>query len=182
MWRSPWSSWGWAPARCATALDLEEGLAYLDGIRDRGRSWRPVGGRDADDRRGRAATRDYRVAFLRYLPRREEAALHRGYELGRAAVGDGVSLLELAQVHHEVLLEAMGQTPVEDQPEVGRAAAEFFLEVLATFELSQQAFHHGRTPPHPGPVPRPGSGVTAPRPGAGVIGAGAPANLRPARA
>lgn len=30
--------------------------------------------------------RDYRAAFLRYLPRRDEAALHAGYELGRAAV------------------------------------------------------------------------------------------------
>lgn len=127
-------------------------------------------------------TRDYRVAFLGYLPRREEAALHRGYELGRAAVGHGLSLLELAQVHHVVLLEAMGQTPVEDQPEVGRAAAEFFLEVLATFELSQQAYRHGRNSMAARPDPRPGSGCTAPRPGAGVIGAGAPADLRPASA
>ena len=30
-------------------------------------------------------TRDYRVACLRYLPRREEAALRSGYELGRSA-------------------------------------------------------------------------------------------------
>ena len=30
-----------------------------------------------------ALTRHYRTAFLRYLPRREEAALTRGYELGR---------------------------------------------------------------------------------------------------
>ena len=33
-----------------------------------------------------ALTRDYRTAFLRYLPRREEAALTSGYELGRGAV------------------------------------------------------------------------------------------------
>ena len=39
-------------------------------------------------------TRDYRVAFLQYLPRREEAALSRGYELGRTAVTEGVSILE----------------------------------------------------------------------------------------
>jgi len=106
--------------------------------------------------------RDYRVAFLGYLPRREEAALHRGYELGRAAVGHGLSLLELAQVHHVVLLEAMSQTPAEDQPEIGRAAAEFFLEVLATFELSQQAFRHRRNSPAPRPDPRPGAGSRLP--------------------
>ena len=28
-------------------------------------------------------TRDYRTGFLRYLPRRSEAALTAGYELGR---------------------------------------------------------------------------------------------------
>ena len=34
-------------------------------------------------------TRDFRVAFLQYLPRHAEAALHRGYELGRTAVTEG---------------------------------------------------------------------------------------------
>ena len=47
-----------------------------------------------------ALTRDYRTAFLRYLPGRSEAALTRGYEIGRQAVVDGVSMLDLAQVHH----------------------------------------------------------------------------------
>ena len=37
-------------------------------------------------------TRDYRAAFLRYLPARSEAALTLGYELGRRAVVDGVSV------------------------------------------------------------------------------------------
>ena len=43
--------------------------------------------------------RDYRAAFLRYLPRQAEAAAHSGYELGRSAVADGVSILELVRVH-----------------------------------------------------------------------------------
>ena len=54
--------------------------------------------------------RDYRAAFLRYLPRREEAALHVGYKLGRAAVSDGLSILDLVQVHHEVFLEVLADT------------------------------------------------------------------------
>jgi len=57
-----------------------------------------------------ALARNYRAAFLRYLPRREEAALHSGYQLGRAAVTDGLSMLELARVHHDVLLEVL-RTP-----------------------------------------------------------------------
>lgn len=84
--------------------------------------------------------RNYRAAFLRYLPRREEAALHSGYELGRAAVGDGLSLLELARVHHEVLLEVLRDTPPEELTGVATAASEFLLEVLATYDMTQRGF------------------------------------------
>jgi hypothetical protein len=84
-------------------------------------------------------TRDYRAAFLRYLPRREEAALHTGYELGRSAVTDGLSILDLAQVHHEILLEVLIDTPSEDLAQVATSASEFFLEVLATYDMTQRS-------------------------------------------
>ena len=83
--------------------------------------------------------RDYRAAFLRYLPRREEAPLNRGYELGRTAVVEGVSILELARLHHEVLLAALRETPHEDLGTVATAASEFFLEVLAPYDMTQRA-------------------------------------------
>ena len=92
---------------------------------------------------GRALTLNYRAAFLRYLPRREEAPLTSGYEIGRAAVADGVSILELARVHHEVFLEVLTETAAEDLPSVATAASEFFLEVLATYDMAQRAFHDG---------------------------------------
>jgi hypothetical protein len=88
--------------------------------------------------------RDYRVAFLQYLPRREEAALTRGYELGRSAVTEGRSILELARIHHEVLLEALRQTPADELTRVASAASEFFLEVLATYDMAQRSFLDGR--------------------------------------
>ncbi len=87
--------------------------------------------------------RDYRAAFLRYLPRREEAALHRGYELGRSAVANGLSILDLAQVHHDVFLEVLRDTPGEDLTQVATAASEFFLEVLATYDMAQRGFLGG---------------------------------------
>ena len=83
--------------------------------------------------------RDYRVAFLQYLPRREEAALARGYELGRSAVTEGRSILELARIHHEVLLEALEETQPQEVTQVATAASEFFLEVLATFDMAQRS-------------------------------------------
>jgi hypothetical protein len=93
---------------------------------------------------GDALTRDYRVAFLRYLPRREETALHRGYELGRTAVVEGVSILELVQVHHDVFLEVLRDTRSEELPGVASAASEFLSEVLATFDMAQRGLLEGR--------------------------------------
>ena len=89
-------------------------------------------------------TRDYRVAFLHYLPRREEAALNRAYELGRQAVADGLSILEMARIHHEIFLEVLQETPPAELPEIATAASEFLLEVLATFDMAQRAFLEGR--------------------------------------
>jgi len=84
--------------------------------------------------------RDYRAAFLRYLLRREEAPLHVGYEIGRSAVADGLSILAIAQVHHEVLLEVLGETSTEEVSGVGTAASEFFVEVLSTYDMAHRGF------------------------------------------
>lgn len=88
-------------------------------------------------------THNYRAAFLRYLPRREEAALNTGYQLGRAAVIDRLSILDLAQVHHDVLLVVLRETPDELVADVSTAASEFFLEVIATYDMTQRAFLEG---------------------------------------
>jgi len=84
--------------------------------------------------------RDYRAAFLRYLPRRDEAALHTGYELGRRAMTGGLSILDLAQVHHQVFLEVLRDTKPEDLAQVANAASEFYVEVLATYDMTQRSF------------------------------------------
>ncbi len=84
--------------------------------------------------------RDYRAAFLRYLPRREEAPLHSGYEIGRSAFVDGRSILELATVHHRVFLEVLHETSSDDLSKVATAASEFFLEVLSTYDMAQRGF------------------------------------------
>jgi len=88
--------------------------------------------------------RNYRVAFLRYLPRREETALRLGYEIGRTAVVEQVSLLELAQVHHQVLLEVLRSTEPEEVAQTATAASEFLLEVLATYDMTHRAIARPR--------------------------------------
>jgi hypothetical protein len=91
-----------------------------------------------------ALTRDYRAAFLRYLPRREEVALNGGYELGRGAVTTGVSILDLARIHHEILLEVLRDTHAEDVSGLAAAASEFFVEVLGTYDMTQRGLLDGR--------------------------------------
>ena len=92
-------------------------------------------------------TRNYRTAFLRYLPRREEAALAAAYQLGRAAVAEGVSILELVRVHHEVLLDVLRDTPPDELPGLVTTASEFFLEVLAPFDMTQRGLLENRPNP-----------------------------------
>jgi hypothetical protein len=81
--------------------------------------------------------RDYRVAFLRHLSRRGEAALHAGYQLGRGALAAGFSLLEVVRVHHDVLTEVLRDSPAEEAPELAAAASDLLLEVLAAYEMTQ---------------------------------------------
>ena len=87
--------------------------------------------------------RDYRTTFLRYLPRREESAMHAGYELGRTALASGRSLLDLVRVHHDVLIEVLRDSPAEEASLLARAASEFLTEVLASYAMAQP-----ETPPH----------------------------------
>ncbi len=84
--------------------------------------------------------RDYRPAFLRFLSRGDEQARTAGYALGRAAVAQGSSLLDLVAAHHVTLLEVLPDA--RDPAEVvamSTAASEFLTEVLAAHALSSAA-------------------------------------------
>jgi hypothetical protein len=85
-----------------------------------------------------ALARNYRITFLRYLPRQDEAALTRAYDLGRQAVAARVSLLELLNIHHIVLAEIFRETP-DDSVDTVRAAGLFFAEVVAPYDMVQRA-------------------------------------------
>jgi hypothetical protein len=85
-------------------------------------------------------TKDYKVALLRYLPRQEEAPLYSGYKLGRSALLSRLSILELAQIHHDILLEVLSDTPPEDLARVATGASNFFREVLASYDMLQREY------------------------------------------
>ena len=84
--------------------------------------------------------RNYRAAFLRYLPNRDEAALDAGYQIGRSAVADGLTILDLAQVHHDILREVLRTSSQEELDGVTATAADFMVEVLATYEMTRRGY------------------------------------------
>jgi Phosphoserine phosphatase RsbU, N-terminal domain len=81
----------------------------------------------------------YSVGFLRYLSRRDELTLHTAYELGRRGLVTGVSLLDLVQIHHAVLVDALADRGAGELGEVADAAAAFLAEVLGPFEMTHRA-------------------------------------------
>jgi hypothetical protein len=48
-----------------------------------------------------------------------------------------VSVLDLAQVHHAVLSEVLTGSDSAELRDVATAASEFFMEVLASFEMAR---------------------------------------------
>ena len=52
----------------------------------------------------------------------------------------GLSLLDLVQVHHRVLVEVLGTTPDQDVDALIDVASDFLVEVLATYELARRSF------------------------------------------
>jgi len=84
--------------------------------------------------------RNYRTAFLRYLPSRDEAALAAGYQIGRAAGSDGLTIVDLVQVHHEVFRDVLRTSTPEELDEMTARAADFLGEVLATYEMTGRGY------------------------------------------
>ena len=85
--------------------------------------------------------RDYAPALLQYLSEGTEPGRRAAYELGRRAISDRLSILDLARTHHLVLLEVLKthQTPHE-LDHITQAASEFLVEALAVFEMTHRGF------------------------------------------
>jgi serine phosphatase RsbU (regulator of sigma subunit)/anti-sigma regulatory factor (Ser/Thr protein kinase) len=89
---------------------------------------------------------EYAAAFHEYVSGQAgERGLERAYELGRMAVSEGLSMLDLAAIHHESLAEALAlaASPAE-HAHVAAAATEFAMESLSTFEMAQRGFREAQ--------------------------------------
>jgi Phosphoserine phosphatase RsbU, N-terminal domain len=83
----------------------------------------------------------YVSALTEYLRDPSEHSLRVAYELGREAVSRQLSLLDLAVVQQEALLSVLAAASGSKEMQlVARAAGDFFLESLASFEMVQRGF------------------------------------------
>jgi hypothetical protein len=87
----------------------------------------------------------YASALDDYLRDPSEASLSVAYELAREAVGRDLSVLDLAVAHQEALLAALARASAGTEVDrIARAAGDFFLEGLSTFEMVQRGFREAR--------------------------------------
>ena len=95
--------------------------------------------------------RDYAPAFLQYLSEHGERGRRAAYELGRRALSEQLSILDLARIHHLVLLDVLKthRSPQELE-QIAQAASEFLIEALAVFEMTHRGFTELRTTGQPG--------------------------------
>ena len=87
----------------------------------------------------------YATALHGHLCDPTEISLHGAYELARDAVSRQLSVLDLAVAHQEALLRALeGVSGAAEVERIVRAAGDFFLEGLATYEMVQRGFREAR--------------------------------------
>ncbi len=78
----------------------------------------------------------YRSALHRHLREPSEDSLTVAYELGRAAIIQQLSVLDVAVAYHQGLAEALANAPGRSQSDaIARRAGDFLLESLASFEM-----------------------------------------------
>ncbi|MGH2721211.1 MAG: phosphatase RsbU N-terminal domain-containing protein, partial [Actinomycetota bacterium] len=88
-----------------------------------------------------ALARDYESAFAAYVQAPGEGGLSAAYELGRRAVVEQVSLLELAEIHHRAMAGVLQRgSAAPGLPELARHAAAFFSEALSTHEILHRGY------------------------------------------
>src|SRR6267143_1001596 len=84
---------------------------------------------------------EYRSALCGYADGGGELALGRAYELGRRALEEQVSVVELASLHHQVLIDLIRTSENEQHKEqLLRSGAEFLSECVSPYEMAHRGF------------------------------------------
>ncbi|WP_330254748.1 SpoIIE family protein phosphatase [Nocardia sp. NBC_00565] len=86
----------------------------------------------------------YADALRRHLTSPTQAGLAEGYELGRRALVEGISLLDLTENHYRVVQAAESSTATEDETaKRAETALEFLLQTLAALDIATRGYIDG---------------------------------------
>jgi len=84
---------------------------------------------------------EYRSSLLEYVAGGGEPALGRAYELGRRALTEQKSLVEMASLHHQAVLALVRDAQSEKhREELLRSSSEFLAECLSPYEMAHRGF------------------------------------------
>lgn len=84
---------------------------------------------------------EYASALRDYAMGGGESVLGRAYELGRRAIAERKSLLELVSIHHLILRELFQNTPDRSsQTHLVNASSDFLSECVSPYEMAQRGF------------------------------------------
>ena len=82
---------------------------------------------------------EYRSAFGEYTRSGGEAALGRAYELGRRAITEKKSFMEIAFMHHQAIHGMLAETQgAARHQELLKAAGDFLAEMLSPYEMAHR--------------------------------------------
>jgi hypothetical protein len=85
----------------------------------------------------------YRSVLHEHVLRGGEDSLRVGYELGREAVAQGFTLLDLVDVHNDAVLTEM-RRGIVDSEDVARLGGHFLLESVSAYEMVRRALQEAR--------------------------------------
>lgn len=87
---------------------------------------------------------EYAAALREYAMGGGETVLGRAYELGRRAIAERKSLLELVSIHHQILRELFQSSPdSKSQTHLVNTSCDFLSECVSPYEMAQRGFQDG---------------------------------------
>jgi serine phosphatase RsbU (regulator of sigma subunit) len=84
--------------------------------------------------------RAYEAALREYVGHSGDFGLTPAYEVGRRAVSERLSILDLAGIHGDALAAALQASDSEDSERIARRSADFLRESLSTFEIALRGY------------------------------------------
>ena len=92
------------------------------------------------------AAADYPRSLQNYLSGGGEAALQQAYQIGRDALGSGVGLVAIADIHHACLRQLLAHELANDERDrILAGAAQFFAECISPYEMTYGGFREANT-------------------------------------